>query len=265
MGARMVEDRIGELAAALWEAERSRTPTQPLRERVDGLGVEDAYAVQFAVAALREASGARPIGRKVGLASRAFLQRVGAREPFWAFVHDSGRHASGARLPAAAFIHPRLEVEIAVEVGLDLPGPQVTLEQARAAIVAVYPAFEIVDVRTTIVGVDVIESTADSGWNAGCVLGERIPAHGIDLSAVTATVSGVDEVGSASILLDDGPAGSLRWLAERAAAQGHPLRAGEIVLSGTLLPVLPLLAGQTITATFNGLGDEPVRVAVTGS
>jgi 2-keto-4-pentenoate hydratase len=257
-------DVAQELAAALWDAERTRTPTQPLRERVAGFAVDDAYAVQFEVAALRQAAGARAIGRKVGLASRAFLQRVGASEPFWAFVHDSGQYEDGASVPVSAFIRPRLEVELALVLGTDLPDPEITLEQARAAIAAVCPAFELVDVRTTTAGVDVIESIADSGWNAGCILGARIPAEGLDLSAVTATVTGVDEAGAARVLLDDGPAGSLRWLANRAAAQGHPLRAGEIVLSGTLLPVLPLAPGRTTTATFHGLGPQPVSVSVTG-
>src|SRR5690606_32975029 len=147
-----------------------------------------AYAVQRAVTALREQDGSRRVGWKIGLSSAELMQRAGMDEPFWAPIFDSGMHQSGATLAVKRFLFPRVEVEVALVLGEDLNRRRITPEDARGAIRAVHPAFEIVDVRTTTRTLDALESTADSGWNAGFVLGPELPAEGIDLSAVTARV-----------------------------------------------------------------------------
>lgn len=260
---------IRELALSLWRAELAADPAQPLRERLDGFSLAHAYAVQRAVSALREEAGARRVGWKVGLSSVEMLRRAGMQEPFWAPIYDSGQHGSGATLAVRRFIFPRVETEVALVLGADLDHRRVSLEEAQAAIAAVHPAFEIVDVRTTTRVLDALESTADSGWNAGFVLGPELPADGVDVSAVTARIledypGTAGQVGQASLLIGGGPVSCLQWLAERAHAARQPLRAGDIILSGTILPVLPLTPGTTITAEFTGLSDEPVTVSVSG-
>jgi 2-keto-4-pentenoate hydratase len=264
-----VQRIIQDLAQSLWHAEQTARQTRPLRERVPGFTLAHAYAVQRAVTGLREEAGGRRVGWKIGLSSEAMMRRAGMDEPFWAPVFNTGHHGSGATLAIKRFAYPRLETEIALVLGADLDHRRISMDEARVAIAWVHPAFEIVDVRTTTVGLDALEATADSGWNAGFVLGAKIPAEGIDLSAVTARIlddgSGAEgRIEQASILIGGGPVGCLQWLAERAVAARQPLRAGDIILSGTILPVVPLKSGATVTAEFVGLGDDPVTVTVSG-
>lgn len=264
-----MQEAIRELAHALWDAEQTGQPAEPLRNRIPDFGIAHAYAVQRAVADLRESAGGTRVGWKVGLSSVAMLQRSGMEEPFWAPVFDSGRHSSGATLAVKRFMFPRIETEIALVLGADLVHRRISMEEAQAAIASVYPAFEIVDVRTTVRSLDALESIADSGWNAGFVLGAAIPATDLDLSAVTARIledlpETRAQIGYASMLLGGGPVSCLRWLAERAVAARQPLRAGDVILSGTILPVLPLQPKATITAEFTGLGATSVTVSVSG-
>jgi 2-keto-4-pentenoate hydratase len=254
------------LARRLWEAEQALTRARPLLADQPDLSIADAYRVQREVDELRLAAGDTPIGRKIGLASRELLARVGAREPFWARVFAGRRFSSGVTLDLGRYFQVLLEPEIALVLGADLAAPHTTREQARAAVRAVAPAFEVVERRTRSEGIVVAETIADSGWNAGCVLGAEIPAGAIDLDAVEMTLhsarSGHLATGRSSALMD-GPAGCLAWLANAAAAAGLPLRAGEIVLSGAVTgAAYPLAPGDMVTAEFHGLGTAPAVVTV---
>lgn len=264
-----MQEEIRALAQSLWLAEQKAQPVPPMRDSLPALSLARAYAIQRAVSALREEAGAIRAGWKIGLSSVEMMERAGMDEPFWAPVYDSGKHGSGDTLAVKRFLFPRLEVEVALVLGVDLVQRRVSMDDARSAIEWVHPAFEIVDVRTTVRGLDALEATADSGWNAGFVLGPRVPAAGVDFSAITARVledfpETAGRVGEASILIGGGPVGSLCWLAQRAVAARRPLRAGDVILSGTILPVLPLTSGVTVTAEFSGMGDQPVTVTVSG-
>ncbi|MGH9176001.1 MAG: 2-keto-4-pentenoate hydratase, partial [Vicinamibacterales bacterium] len=216
-----------DLARALFDAEQTVRKAAPLRSHRPGLTLADSYAIQREVDALREATGQQPIGWKIGLASREFMARMGASEPFWARMYSSRVHDSGATLDLSRYHHARFEPELGLILGVDLTGPGVTSEQARAAIRAVRPAFEIVDTRADVEGLVVVEAVADSGSNAGCVLGPEVPAAGLDLDAITIVVREGDEGatvmhGAATILMD-GPAGILAWLANQVGAAGLSL------------------------------------------
>jgi len=253
------------LAQSLYDAEQTGQATQAMLTQQPDLTLTDAYAVQREVDALRVAGGASPFGWKIGLASRAFMERVGADEPFWARTFSDRIFDSPATIDLSGWHNARFEPELALVLGADLAGPGVTREQARAAIRAVRPAFEIVDSRATVNGVVVIESVADSGWFAGAVLGPEIPADGLDLDGVTVAVregDGTETTGAATILMD-GPAGCLAWLANRVADSGLSLRAGDIVLSGTMTGAHPI-SREPSTATYSGVSPEPITISVVG-
>jgi 2-keto-4-pentenoate hydratase len=253
-------------AARLWQAEQTGTPARHITADGTTLSIDIAYAIQRAVDRLRITAGDRPVGRKIGLASYELQRRGGTNEPFWAHVFAGKVMESGATLECARFLRPRLEPEIAVVLGHDLTGPQVTKEQARAAIAAVRPAVEIVDVRTDIEGLHVAESIADGGWNAGAILGPAIPVGDIDLDAVSIEVfrnAARIATGNAGLLMD-GPAGCLAWLARFTTAAGLPLRAGEIVLTGTMAGAPSIAPGETLRTVYRGLGDREAVVEVLG-
>lgn len=254
------------LARSLYDAERTMRAAEPLRSLRPDLTLAGAYTIQREVDALRSAAGETPLGWKIGLASRAFMARVGADEPFWARTFSGKVFDSPATLDLSGWFRAQFEPELALVLGVDLAGPGVTREQARAAIRAVRPAFEIVDKRASIDGVDVIESVADSGWFAGAVLGPEVPADGLDLDAVSVVVrdeSGGPETNGSSSILMDGPSGCLAWLANRVADFGLSLRSGDIVLSGTMTGAHPITV-QPSTVTYTGLGPQPITISVAG-
>jgi 2-keto-4-pentenoate hydratase len=253
------------LARSLYDAEQTLRKAEPLHTSRPGLTKDDAYAIQREVDALRIAAGAEPTGWKIGLASRAFMAQMGADEPFWSRTFSGKVYDSPATIDLSGWFRAQFEPELGLVLGVDLAGPGVSIEQARAAIRAVRPAFEIVDTRPAIDGIVVLEMIADSGSHAGSVLGPEVPADGLDLDAVSVVVregDGTETRGDATILMD-GPVGCLAWLANRVADSGLSLKAGDIVLSGTMTRAHPI-STQPSTVTYSGLGPAPITVSVVG-
>lgn len=247
------------LARALWDAERTMTAIEPISSVIPNLGVADGYAIRREVDLLRMIDGAVPVGRKVGLATRQLMLRSGLEEPFWSYVFSTGEVPDGSTIELRNYIQPKIEAEVAIVLGEDLDDPDLTPEAALAAISAFRPAIEIVDVRTG--GWDnlVSEAIADSGLNAGFVLGPSAPNDGsINPDAITVRMrsssSSPSPLGRSSELAG-GPLGILVWLAKKLLESGEPLRAGEVVLTGTLTPPVLLEPGQSYTAEFAGFGN----------
>lgn len=257
------------LARQLWDAERTLTASPPLRDMVPGLSISDAYAVQREVTRLRLEFGQRPVGRKIGLASTELLARAGEAEPFWAWCFEERRIANGATIDSSRYFFPRLEAEIALVLGADIDRDDLSDTELRAAVTTVHPSFEIVDIRTTVRVLDAAESIADSGWNAGFALGDAFDAREVELECIGVSVhserNGPMGAGNATILLDGGPLSCLGWLAGRAIRDGHPLRAGEIILTGTMAGAQVLASGDTVTATYSGFGPSASVVSLSAS
>jgi 2-keto-4-pentenoate hydratase len=260
------------LASRLWHAEREVRAARPLRDDVPELTLDDAYAIRAEIDALRMANGAIPLGRKIGLAALELQQLAGADEPFWSYIFSDGRREPGGTLNLGRYLNPRVEPEIAITLRHDLEGPEITPAAIAAAVGAIQPAYELVDTRTTVTGLDLVEVVADSGSNAGFVLGDPIDLRGFDLSrlgqvgvrVMSVNDPGLNRAGSATALMD-GPLGCLTWLARHVLARGEPLRAGEIILTGTMAGAIPLRPGDTLTTQFTGLGPAPVTVSLSGS
>ncbi|HEX2282132.1 MAG TPA: fumarylacetoacetate hydrolase family protein, partial [Thermomicrobiales bacterium] len=254
-----LSETYGILARALWEAEHAATAIDRISSVIPNLGISDGYAIRREVDLLRMINGAVPVGRKVGLATRSELVKNGVEEPYWSYLFSTGEIPEGSSIDLRNYIQPKIEAEVAFVLSHDLDDPDVSPEAVLAAVREVRPAIEIVDVRTG--GWDSLasESIADSGLNAGFLLGSGIPNDGqIDPNAITARVRtsrvGTGPIGRTSELIG-GPLGILSWLARKLVDTGEPLRAGEIILTGTLTPPVRLEPGQTYTAEFAGFGD----------
>ena len=135
-------------AEMLLEAERTRTAMPRLTDLFDDMELGDAYAIQRAGIALREGEGAKRIGRKIGLTSRAMQAATGASEPDYGTLFDRARFANGATLDTGLFLTPRIEIELAFELHSPLEGDTVSLDDVIAATAFVVPAIEIIDART---------------------------------------------------------------------------------------------------------------------
>lgn len=253
---------LDELARRLAEAERTRRPIAPVSELRPGLTIDDAYAIQAAGRSLREATGARVVGHKIGLTSKAMQETIGVDQPDYGYILADQVYAHDAHLDASRFIAPRVEGEIAFRLRTGLDGPEVTADEVLQATEAVAPSLELIDSRIRDWKLTITDTIADNASSGGAVLGPWVdPGRlGADLAELPMRMEVGDEVieGRGDAVLGH-PAESVAWLARALHAQGEALAAGEIILSGALARALPVGSGEAALAVFGPLGAVSVR------
>lgn len=250
---------ITELGDALFEALRGRRALAPLTARHTDITVDDAYRISLQFLSRRLATGERVIGKKIGVTSKPVQDMLGVFQPDFGFLTDAMQFADGATvsLSAAGLIQPRAEGEIAFMLRSDLQGPGVTREQVLAATEWVAPCFEIVDSRIDNWKIKIQDTVAD---NASCgvfVVGTRhTDPRVLDLAAASMQMW-KNEVPAGTGLgaaVQGHPAEAVAWLANTLGAFGIPFKAGELILSGSLAPLVPAVAGDRFTMHIEGLG-----------
>jgi 2-oxo-hept-3-ene-1,7-dioate hydratase len=218
--------------------------------------LEDAYDVQRRWADARIAQGARIVGRKIGLTSRAMQLASKMTEPDYGVILDDALFNDGARIPAGSFIKPRLEVELAFVMGQDLSGTGCRLHDVLRATEFVQPALEIIDYRTEVPR-QIVDTIADNAAFGAIVLGGRtIRPFDVDLRWVGATLSqnGTIEESGLSAAIMGHPASGLAWLVNKLAPLGDGLKKGDIVLGGSFTRPVDIRSGDVIFADFGPLG-----------
>ncbi|MGH3903985.1 MAG: 2-keto-4-pentenoate hydratase [Pseudonocardiaceae bacterium] len=251
-----------EEAERLYHAERCRLPEALVSRRRKGLTLEDAYRVQWCGVALRVREGARVLGHKVGLTSKAMQHQVGIDTPDSGILLDCMVVAPCEALRAAELLSPRIEAEIAFRLGTDLCGTGVVEEAARGAMAEVFLALEVIDSRFHLDGITLVDSVADNAACARFVLGEAVPMPSWDLRTERLTVcSGIAPVavGEGRDVLGD-PIRSVVWLARRLAAFGAGLKAGDVVLAGAVHESIPVPAGETVSVSSPRLPPVSLHV-----
>jgi 2-oxo-hept-3-ene-1,7-dioate hydratase len=264
----LTPEDIATLARQLFDARRSRTPLRQFSRTYPGMTIEDGYAIQQAWVQLEIADGRRILGRKIGLTSRAMQQASQISEPDYAPLMDDMFFTPGGDIPFARFIAPRVEVELAFILGRPLEGPGATLFDVLSATDYVSPAVEIIDARIEQVDREtgamrkVFDTIADFAANAGIVVGGRpIRPHDTDLRWVGALLhrNGViEETGVAAGVLNH-PGNGVAWLANRLAAHGERLEAGDVVLAGSFTRPVTASAGDTFHIDYGQLGSIAFR------
>jgi len=248
---------ITELATMYLRAERDAVPVPPWRERFPGVTEDDAYAIQSELLRLHLADGATLAGWKAGATNPGAQANFELREAVYGRLLGERRMSSGATLPMARLIHPRVECEVAFVLAHDLRGPGVTAGTALAAVQGMLAAFEIVDARTVGWAAKMPEMIADNVFQARYVLGERlVPVTDVDLAALEVALfrNGQEVARARGANVLGSPANALAWMANRMAAHGHVLQAGQVVLAGSLTPLVPCAPGDTFEAVFEHLG-----------
>jgi 2-keto-4-pentenoate hydratase len=258
----MDRDQIDQAADLLEQAAASGVPTSPLVSTFPDLSVEDAYAIQLQTTDRLLAGGATIVGHKVGLTSLAMQQMLGVSEPDYGVISDDMLYADGDAAPAARFLQPRVEIEIAFRLRAGLAGPGITLGQVMAATEAVAPAIEIIDSRIADWKITLADTVADNASSAAIVLGAWVPLdQAPDLAAVAATLSinGTEvAAGRGSDVLGH-PAEAVAWLGNKLGSFGTELLAGHLVMPGSCTKAVTVAAGDTVSAAFEGLGTVGVR------
>jgi 2-keto-4-pentenoate hydratase len=251
---------IERVAAVLRDAEAARVAVGPVSDLVEGgLSIDMAHQVCESNIALRVAAGEQVVGYKVGFTNLAVREKMGLPDSTYGYLFASMVLDSGGTFDLGEVIAPKIETEICVRLGDDLAGPGVTAADVLAAADAVRAAFEICDARIIDWKCPYPDFFADNGFSARIVLGARgwQPIGEVDLlneSVVLARDGEAFAEGRGELALG-GPANAVAWLANKLAERGRSLRAGQLVMTGTLTPITPIEAGSTYLATFSTLGQ----------
>jgi 2-keto-4-pentenoate hydratase len=249
----------------LREAHRTGVPCPPLRDRLlPPADVATAYEVQRGLVEGWLAAGRRPVGAKVGLTNRAVQRQLGVDQPDFGVLLADMAVPDGAEVPMAGLLQPRVEAEVAFVLDTDLSQQQVTTVDVIRATAFVLPAIEIVDSRIADWDISIVDTVADNASSGRYVLGTTPrQLFGLDLRLCGMVLEHAGEpvsVGAGAACLGN-PLHAVAWLAGTLAAAGNPLRAGDVVLSGALGPVVPVTPGAAYEARISGLGSVRVQFA----
>lgn len=242
----------------LYAALRDRRAVPPLIARDPSLTVEDAYAISLDFLSRRRKDGERIVGKKIGVTSKAVQDMLGVHQPDFGFLTDWMHIDGEIDIDAKALIAPRAEAEIAFILKDSLNGPGVTAEDVIAATESIAPCFEIVDSRITDWKIGIVDTVAD---NASCgvfILGDaRVDPRELDLPAlhVTVTKNGAPLSEGYGSAVQGSPAEAVAWLANTLGSFGVTLDAGDIILSGSLVPLADAVKGDVFEMTLHGVGS----------
>ncbi|WP_406813905.1 2-keto-4-pentenoate hydratase [Mycobacterium sp. M23085] len=247
-----------ELAADLAQAERSREPIAPLTAAYPDIDVVDAYEIQLINIRQRVAEGARVLGHKVGLSSKAIQQMMGVDEPDYGHLLDEMQLFEDVPVKANRYLYPRVEVEVGFVLNADLPGAGCTEDDVLAATEALVPSIELIDTRITDWKIELCDTIADNASSAGFVLGEaRVSPRDIDVKGIDAVLRCNGEIvaeGRTDAVLGN-PVTAVAWLARKVDGFGVRLRKGDVVLPGSCTRAIDAHPGDNFVADFAGLGS----------
>ncbi|MFE3188273.1 2-keto-4-pentenoate hydratase [Nocardia sp. NPDC059240] len=246
--------QVREASARLARAVATGEPGAPVRGLIGAGDIALAYAVQRTGVRERLRAGAQRVGRKIGLTSLAVQRQLGVDQPDFGVLFGDMDAARTAVADRPRLLQPRIEAELAFVLGADLAAGRLDAASVRAAVDYAAPALEIVDSRIAgwdISFADTVADNASSGWfvlgGGRLSLGEFEPRE----IAMEMTVNGeIVSTGTGSDCLGD-PLEALAWLARTARDLGEPLRAGEVVLSGALGPMVPLHPGDRVRSELS--------------
>ena len=256
---------IFEAVIRLESATATSTPCSPVRDLLGSTDMDLAYQVQRELTDHRIEGGARVVGRKIGLTAEAVQKQLGVDTPDSGVLFDDMRRTADESIDTDSLFEPKIEAEIAFVLAEDLDDDDFSPERIRSAIDYATAALEIVDSRIAGWDITIVDTIADNGSSALFVLGEkRVGLDDFDpvTSTMTMRING-DTVsqGTGADCLGD-PLLAVAWLARMAAAQGQPLRAGQIVLSGALGPMVPVAAGDNVTADIAPFGSVTTKFGI---
>lgn len=252
-------------AEAIREARAHRHTIARVSETHGIAGLAQAYQVAEINTAARLAEpGRRVVGLKVGLTSRAVQQQLGVDQPDFGVLFDDMEHLDGDTIPMARLIQPKVEAEVALVVGADLAGETLSWSEFLRGLAYALPALEIVDSVIQDWKITLVDTVADNASSALYVLGNQpvdvgrldLGALGMQMGINGQTVS----VGTGAACLGH-PLRAAYWLARTMAARGQSLKAGQVILSGALGPMVPLQAGDAVHASMGALGSVSCRMA----
>ena len=263
----MDRERIEKAAAFMHQTHIDGTGHQRIPEAIRPRDLDEAYAAQVVFHRLRTGCESPALaGYKIAATSKAIQEQVGLREPFLGAILPGMIHPSPHATAAGAFQQFGCECEIAVELGTDLVPDAAPFDRdsVAAAVRAVHPAFELLDMRNChLRGIDAISSITDNAMIGGVVLGPRTEAwRGLGIGDLAGSLSVNGEPRGAGNTRDalGHPLEGLAWIANHLAGRGLSLRAGMVAITGSIIATQFPQAGDHVVYEVEKLGRVELRV-----
>jgi len=257
--------RIQALGDELYTALRTRETVAPLTSREPEITIDDSYHISKRMLDRRIADGETIVGKKIGVTSKVVQRALDVHQPDFGWLTDKMRYESDVELPiSSALIQARAEGEIAFLLKRELVGPGVTPADVVAATECVMPCFEIVDSRIRDWKIRIQDTVADNASSGLFVIGkDAVDPKKVDFFSCGMVVEKNGEIlstGAGAAALGS-PLICVAWLANAMGRFGVPLKAGEVILSGSLVPLEPVRPGDQMRVTVAGIGSTQVRFA----
>jgi 2-keto-4-pentenoate hydratase len=249
--------RIQAAADRLRTASESGVTCSPVRGLLEGMSIQDAYAVADLNIRRDVAAGASVVGWKAGLTASSVQQQLGVDSPDFGALLDTAAYGSGEAVPLHRLLQPKVEAEVAFVLENDLPQRRVTAADVMRSTAYVVPALEIVDSRITNWDIAILDTVADNASSGLFTLGLKPTLlTQVDVGDVTMNMMHAGEMvssGSGGACMGN-PINAVVWLANTLVELGTPLRAGDIILSGALGPMATVQGPGSFEASIQGLG-----------
>ena len=258
----MDKTKIQRYGDELYQALIDRKPVDPLTDREPSITIEDAYQIQLRMVQRRVDAGENIVGKKIGVTSKVVMQMLKVNQPDFGQMTSGMVFNEGEEIRADRMIAPKAEAEVAFILKRDLMGPGVTAADVLRATDCVMPCFEIVDSRIKDWKIKIQDTVAD---NASCgvltLAGTRKDPRKLDLALAGMVLEKNGEIVSTSTgaAVQGSPVNAVAWLANTLGRLGIGLKAGEIILSGSQSPLVPVKAGDSLVCSVGGLGSTSVR------
>ncbi len=248
-------NRIQRAADAIFEARNKLAPVPPIRESFDVMSAADAYEIQETNTKRYLQADRRLSGRKIGLTAKAVQAQLGVDEPDYGMLWQDYGFEDGEIVPLGKFMQPRIEAEVAFVLSADLDVEKPTLLDVMGAIEYAIPAIEVVDSAIAEWNIRLVDTIADNASAGGYVVGlspRCLSQLDLRLCGMLMTQNGRSvSLGVGAACLDH-PLNAVRWLARKMMAVGRPLKAGDLVLSGALGPMVPVNEPASFTVEIQG-------------
>ena len=252
----MDNDRLNAMAQWMWDARQRRLTYRNLPDDLRPASIAEAYAAQEIYYRLAEPAYGAVAGAKIATTTKVMQQLMGINHACGGAILARTIHPSPAKLRTVDFVNLRLESEIALQLGADLLASRApwTRETVAPAVAGAMPAFELIEDRhADYAKTEASSLIVENCWNGGVVIGtpKPIPVAALVGIAGRLTIGG-KPVGEGKA---EDPAATLAWLANHLAERGRDLKAGMVVITGSLIPTVSIAGGERAVFTVEGLGE----------